>query len=138
MVELLRLSPERARSRILGYTAGHDAIWRTRMNSITWTRVSELVAAGTWKISEHALDELIADDIFVSDIVAGVAKATLVEDYPDYKKGPCTLVLHSDGDGSPVHALWGIPRGASSPAVLITAYRPDPDRWTNGFLERAK
>lgn len=27
----------------------------------------------------------------------------------------------------PNHVVWGIPIGKSSPAVIVTAYRPDPE-----------
>lgn len=30
----------------------------------------------------------------------------------------------------------GIPKSQSSPAVVITAYRPDPERWTDNFKRR--
>ena len=36
----------------------------------------------------------------------------------------------------PIHVVWGIPWGQISPAVLVTAYRPDPARWTEDFLRR--
>ena len=32
--------------------------------------------------------------------------------------------------------LWGVPRNAASPAVVVTAYRPDPNRWTEDFVSR--
>jgi len=101
-------------------------------------RIKALVAGGEVRISAHGYEELAADGLFVRDVVAGVPNAQMVEDYPDFHKGPCVLVLVEDRDGSPVHAVWGIPKGESGPAVLVTAYRPDPDRWSADFRSRKK
>ena len=37
------------------------------------------------------------------------------------------LVLQHDGQGQSIHVVWGIARSTTSPAVVVTAYRPDPD-----------
>jgi hypothetical protein len=101
-------------------------------------RVIELVQLGQALISEHGYDELAADGLLISDIVPTLDDASLIEQYSDYVKGPCILVLQKDRNGQPVHAVWGIPKGKTSPAVLVTAYRPDPDRWENDFIRRKK
>lgn len=84
----------------------------------------------------HAFRELAADGILTRDVLAGLSGAKVLEDYPGYPKGPCVLVLQRDPEGKPIHAVWGIPRGLTTPAVLITAYRPDAARWTADFEKR--
>ncbi len=98
----------------------------------------DLVTRAQVRVSEHGYDELAADGIYVRDVMENISRAKVVEEYPDYKKGPCALVLETDRDGNPVHVVWGMQRGESSPAVLVTAYRPDPDRWTENFMRRKK
>lgn len=102
----------------------------------TFERVRTLVASGEVRISEHGYDEMAADGLTARELVAGVASAVLVEDYPDFPKGPTVLVLQADREQHPVHAVWGIPKGHQSPAVLVTAYRPDEERWNETFTER--
>ncbi len=106
--------------------------------SQTLEAVRRLVAAGEVRISEHGYDELSEDSIRVREIIDGVGQAIEIEDYPAFPKGPAVLVLQFDGSNSPVHVVWGIPKGFASPAVLITAYRPDPARWNEHFTERRK
>jgi len=107
------------------------------MSSI-FTDIQRLVQLGDVRISNHGYDELAEDGIFVKDIIESISDAILVEDYPDYPKGACVLVLQKLSNGDLIHTVWGIPKGMASPAVLITAYRPDPLRWEDGFMRRKK
>ena len=60
--------------------------------SITLERIRRLIQEGAVRVSEHGYDELSADAIFVHEVIVGIADAILVEDYPDYPKGPCVRV----------------------------------------------
>lgn len=106
--------------------------------SKTLEQVRALVARGEVRVSLHGYEELAADDIHVRDVLAGLERASVVEDYPAYPKGPCVLVLEYDSKGEPIHVVWGIPAGGFSLAVLVTAYRPDPRRWDETFRGRRK
>ncbi len=98
--------------------------------------VRSLVSVGEVRISEHGYDELAEDGLTAREVLNGVPEALLVEQYPDYPKRPCVLFLQKDHAGQPIHVVWGIPKGHDRPAVLVTAYRPDPDRWDEKFLVR--
>jgi hypothetical protein len=99
-------------------------------------QIQELARNGKARISAHGFEELASDDISLSELLDGLPNAICVEEYLDYHEGPCVLVLQSSEDGGVTHALWGIARNAPDIATLVTAYRPDPDRWTADFLRR--
>jgi hypothetical protein len=104
--------------------------------SETLRRVQALVLSGDYLISDHGFDELAKDDILPGEAITGIVAAIAVEDYPDRIRGPSILVLQHDTNGRPIHVLWGIPAGQRRPAVLVTAYRPDPDLWDSDFKKR--
>jgi hypothetical protein len=106
--------------------------------SATFEIIKRLVARREVRISEHRYDELAEDNILVTEVVSGVIDGQVVEDYPGYPKGPCVRVLQRDRAGEPVHVVWGIPKDQEFPAVLVTAYRPDPEKWTPDFTHRRK
>jgi hypothetical protein len=99
-------------------------------------KVRTLIHAGDVRISEHGYDELAEDGLTAREVLSGVPDAVVVEEYPDFPKGPCVLFLQKDRTGAPVHVVWGIPKGYDKPMVLVTAYRPDPGRWDETFTRR--
>ena len=73
--------------------------------SKTFESVLELIESKEVYVSEHDYDGLAEDDILVSDIMAGAQEAMVIEDYSEYPKGPCVLVLQKDSQGKPIHVV---------------------------------
>jgi hypothetical protein len=99
-------------------------------------QVQALIKAGDYIISRHGYRELADDVIMPETIIAGLSEAVVIEEYPDSRKEPSILVLQFEPDGAPVHVMWGIPKATGRPAILVTAYRPKPERWSTDFKRR--
>src|SRR5262245_42209116 len=104
----------------------------------TIEQIRELVSRQEVEVSSHGYDEMAEDAILLEEVLSGVPAAVEVEDYPTFHKGPCVLTLQNDSQGNPIHVVWGIPKNASTPAIVVTVYRPDPARWSDDFMRRKK
>ena len=103
--------------------------------SDTLHRVRMRIAERDYRFSSNAYDKLDELGIDGTDVLSGIGRARVVEDYPTYGKGPCVLVLQETQSG-PIHALWGFVKQTDRPAVLVTVYRPDSKRWSEDYMER--
>lgn len=48
--------------------------------------IRHLISTGDVRISEHGYDELAEDELTVREVLDGIDKAQIVEEYPDYPK----------------------------------------------------
>ena len=89
------------------------------------------------KITDHADDEAEADGLTFDEIFFAVAHGEIIEHYPDDKPYPSCLINGFTFSGDAVHSVWAF-NNKSLWAVLITVYRPDPERWKTFRIRRGK
>ncbi len=106
------------------------------VESKTFQKIKKLIKKRDILISSHGYDELVEDGILVTEVVLTALDGVVLEDYPDFGKGPCCLVLQRDGKDCPIHVVWGISKDTKRPAVLITAYRPSEQKWSDDYTRR--
>lgn len=80
------------------------------------------------RITDHADEEAENDQLTFDEIYFSVFNGEIIEDYPDDKPYPSCLIYGETFSGEPVHSVWAL-NEQSQWAVLITVYRPDPNRW---------
>jgi hypothetical protein len=102
----------------------------------TFQQVCALVKDRKVRLSAHSYARLDKRGILVGDIVAGAQNGDVLENYPEAHLGPSVLVLQSTSNGELLHVVWGIEKGTTEPAVIVTAYYPDPALWSVDFRSR--
>jgi len=82
------------------------------------------------RITEHADEEAETDDLTFDEIFFSISHGEIIEQYPTDKPYPSCLINGQTFGGDHVHSVLAINED-NQWAVLITVYRPDPDRWIN-------
>ncbi len=100
------------------------------------TEVIEAIRSHRVRITDHADEEAAADQLTIDEIFHSVIQGEVIQEYPSDKPYPSCLVLGKTSDGIAVHSVWAYKK-ESGWAILITVYRPDPQRWID-WRERKK
>lgn len=82
------------------------------------------------RITDHADEETHADRLTFDEVFFSVLQGEIIEGYPDDTPYPSCLIYGDTFGGEPVHSVWAY-NEHNRWAVLITVYRPDPERWIN-------
>jgi hypothetical protein len=100
--------------------------------------IQKIIAAITdnhVRITDHADEEAQADHLSFNEIFGSVFRGEVIEEYPDDWPYPSCLVYGETFRGDPVHSARAY-NEENGWAVLVTVYRPDPDRWIDWRTRR--
>ena len=89
--------------------------------------------------SHHARKEMVFEElgrIKENEVFESVQNGEILEDYPDDKPYPSVLILGFTQTKKPLHVVCAYDR-KDDLAIVITTYRPNPERWIN-FRRRRK
>lgn len=85
------------------------------------------LAAGEFEFSHHAFKRAVERNISDTEIQQAGARADIIEDYPEDKYAPSSLLLGLTTTGRPLHIQ--VSRVDSDLLKIITIYQPDPTEW---------
>ncbi len=78
------------------------------------------------RITQHAQQEMAAEDITLKEVFEAIAAAQILENYPNHRRGSCCLINGRTRNKRALHVvctteqLW---------LIVITVYEPKPPKW---------
>jgi len=88
--------------------------------------IQQAVQSGQIRISLHAAEEAVAEEIGRTEIVEALTNPIIVENYPDWWLGPCCLFYGKTQSGRDIHIVSSYDQ---LPITIITVYEPQPPKW---------
>jgi hypothetical protein len=95
--------------------------------------IARLSEGESLRWTSHILQRLFQRNIRIDDVKAVLAKGEIIEQYPNDYPFPSCLVLGYTAAGQPLHVVCG---SNGVEMWLITAYFPNPVKWTEDFRQR--
>jgi len=85
------------------------------------------LAEGEFEFSRHAFRRAVERNISEQEIREAGTQAEIIEDYPEDKYSPSTLLLGFTAAGRPLH--FQVSFAETDLTMIITIYEPDPSEW---------
>jgi len=81
----------------------------------------------------HAIERMFQRDIEEYQVEEVIENGEIIESYHDDKPYPSFLVL-GENENLPLHVVYAIDE--ENNVIVITAYRPNLEKWQNDFKTR--
>lgn len=88
--------------------------------------VQVLAATEALRVTQHAQEEMDAEDISLDEVLAAIADGHIIEDYPTHRRGACCLIFGTTPAHRPLHIVCTTDRPV---LIIITVYEPLPPKW---------
>ncbi len=98
------------------------------------TRLKEQATADIMRITAHAHQEMVEEDISMDEIREVLIDAAVVENYSEHKRGPCCLLCRKTSRERFIHVVCTT---SLEYAIIITVYEPKPPKWITLFQRGA-
>ena len=101
--------------------------------TINW--IVSQVKKSSYILSKHADDERLDDNLMISEIEEAIFSGSILESYPNDKRGYSCLVVGFTKSGKPLHIVCGKSRDV---LVVITVYIPTPPKFITPYKRGEK
>jgi hypothetical protein len=99
--------------------------------------IIDAIRHNRFRITDHADEEAQADHLSFDEVLLSVFQGEIIEEYTEDRPYPSCLIYGDTFSGNPVHSVWAYNQD-NGWTVLVTVYRPDPSRWIDWRIRRAK
>ena len=89
-------------------------------------RIREQALADNVRVTRHAQQEMVEEDISLDDVLEAISQGTVLEDYAQHRRGACCLVYGHIRAGRAIHVVCTTARPT---LVIITVYEPKLPKW---------
>jgi len=98
------------------------------------SEIKQQLQVGNFEFTRHAFKRVIERNISEQEIREIGENLEVVEDYPDDKYSPSSLLLGFTKSDRPLHIQ--VSRVESDTTKIITLYEPDREEWINYRIRR--
>ncbi len=89
-------------------------------------RIREQARTDNLRITQHAHQEMVAEEITLDQLQEAIGTSELLENYPQHQRGACCLLAGQTRGGRPLHIVCTT---AQPVLIVITVYEPKLPKW---------
>jgi len=99
----------------------------------TLERIRAQAAAENIRITQHAQQEMVEEDIILDEVLEAIDTGQILENYPKHRRGACCLLNGLTRGGRSAHIVCTTARQV---LIIITIYEPKPPKWVTPTQRR--